>query len=94
MQYYTFPTSCAIQILGNFGCRPEANADDLRIAHRLTMVVIGVENEDTWKEAFAKMGLKKIGTFNKAHSGGERLSLWVAGSDFKLEPQAPIKENK
>lgn len=96
-QYHTFPTSCAVQILGGFSDGGEMPTESLALKHRLTIAVLGCYQSEA---ALKKIGFIKIGTFNRAHSPvtdnapKDKLSLWVAGGDFKLEPQALEKEKE
>lgn len=92
-QFYTFPCSCAVQVLGGFNDGGNLPTESLELKHRLTIAVLA-SYQNASEPALKKLGFIKLGTFNAAHISQGRLSLWVAGGGFKPEPQAPEKEKE
>lgn len=93
-QFYVFPCSCAVQVLGGFSDGGNLPTESLALKHRLTLSVLGTYQKAS-EDVLKKLGFVKLGTFNGAHNYSPgKLTLWIAGGDFKLEPQAPEKEKE
>ena len=86
-QFYTFPCSCAVQVLGGFTDGAGLPTESLALRHRLTVSVLSEAQERQEGDELRKLGFIKLGTFNTAHEVRHKLSLWVAGAEFQKEKE-------
>lgn len=86
--FYTFPGSCAVQVLSGFNAYvPESDMglEPLTQAHRLTMAVLSDTQLVNCTKELKRLGFRKLGTFNVAHYAKGKLHLFVAGGGFEVE---------
>lgn len=101
MHFYTFPGSCAVQVMAGLGYGPHDMGSKLPDGaltqkHILTLAVMADSQERRIPE-LKRLGFRRLGEFNAAHSAEKRLTLWIAGGEFELnkhflEHKAPEKE--
>jgi len=89
--FYPFPGSCAVQVYSGFGYGykltgspiPDKSLDQ---KHLTTLAVVTEGQDKLVAEDFKRIGLRRLGTINQAHSSTGRLTIYIAGGEFKFDP--------